>query len=180
MSKFRNIPLPPRLIYGRSSLNQLDCVLSSHRKNSNSPFIYILDHCLKHKKKISEKLPLDGNDLILYADTTLEPKTKQVDDIRDRLKSTFRDSISGIIGIGGGSVLDIAKAVALMLTNQGSSADYQGWDLIQNPAIYKVGIPTLSGTGAEVSRTCVLMGPEKNWVSTQIIPLLTRSYLTLI
>ena len=57
--------------------------------------------------------------------------------------------------------MDIAKAVALMLTNKGSSADYQGWDLIKNPPVYKIGIPTLSGTGAEVSRTCVLMGPEK-------------------
>jgi 3-deoxy-alpha-D-manno-octulosonate 8-oxidase len=68
---------------------------------------------------------------------------------------------AGIIGIGGGSTLDIAKAVSLMLTNPGSSANYQGWDLIKNPAVYHVGIPTLSGTGAEVSRTTVLSGPEK-------------------
>jgi 3-deoxy-alpha-D-manno-octulosonate 8-oxidase len=57
--------------------------------------------------------------------------------------------------------MDIAKAVSLMLTNSGSSADYQGWDLIKNEAVYHVGIPTLSGTGAEVSRTTVLSGPEK-------------------
>ena len=58
-------------------------------------------------------------------------------------------------------MLDYAKAIALMLTNPGSSADYQGWDLIKNPAVYHVGIPTISGTGAEVSRTTVLTGPEK-------------------
>jgi 3-deoxy-alpha-D-manno-octulosonate 8-oxidase len=57
--------------------------------------------------------------------------------------------------------MDIAKAVALLLTNPGSSADYQGWDLVRNPGVYKVGIPTLSGTGAEVSRTAVLLGPER-------------------
>jgi 3-deoxy-alpha-D-manno-octulosonate 8-oxidase len=57
--------------------------------------------------------------------------------------------------------MDIAKAVSLMLTNPGSSADYQGWDLIRHPAVYHVGVPTLSGTGAEVSRTAVLTGPEK-------------------
>ena len=39
--------------------------------------------------------------------------------------------------------------------------DYQGWDLVKSPAIYHVGIPTISGTGAEVSRTTVLTGPEK-------------------
>jgi 3-deoxy-alpha-D-manno-octulosonate 8-oxidase len=51
--------------------------------------------------------------------------------------------------------------VALMLTNPGSSAEYQGLDLIQNPGVFKVCIPTLSGTGAEVSMTTVLVGPEK-------------------
>jgi 3-deoxy-alpha-D-manno-octulosonate 8-oxidase len=69
--------------------------------------------------------------------------------------------VSGIIGIGGGSTLDLAKAVSLMITNQGSSADYQGWDLVKLRGVYKVGIPTLSGTGAEVSRTTVLTGPTK-------------------
>ena len=57
--------------------------------------------------------------------------------------------------------MDIAKAVALMMTNPGSAADYQGWDLIKVPGIFHMAIPTLSGTGAEVSRTAVLIGPEK-------------------
>ena len=57
--------------------------------------------------------------------------------------------------------MDLAKAVALMMNNPGSSADYQGWDLLKNPGVYKAGIPTLSGTGAEVSRTTVLTGPTK-------------------
>jgi 3-deoxy-alpha-D-manno-octulosonate 8-oxidase len=68
-------------------------------------------------------------------------------------------TVSGIIGIGGGSAMDLAKAVSLMMTNPGSSADYQGWDLVKHPGVYKAGIPTLSGTGAEVSRTTVLTGP---------------------
>jgi 3-deoxy-alpha-D-manno-octulosonate 8-oxidase len=66
-----------------------------------------------------------------------------------------------VIGIGGGSAMDLAKAVSLMMTNPGSSADYQGWDLVKNPGVYKAGIPTLSGTGAEVSRTTVLTGPTR-------------------
>ena len=57
--------------------------------------------------------------------------------------------------------MDLAKAVSLMMNNPGSSADYQGWDLVKNAGVYKAGIPTLSGTGAEVSRTTVLTGPTK-------------------
>ncbi|MBW2682772.1 MAG: iron-containing alcohol dehydrogenase, partial [Deltaproteobacteria bacterium] len=47
------------------------------------------------------------------------------------------------------------------LNNPGSSTDYQGWDLIQNPSIYHVAVPTLAGTGAEISRTTILTGPVK-------------------
>ena len=57
--------------------------------------------------------------------------------------------------------MDLAKAVAILLTNKGSAADYQGWDLVKNKAVYHVGIPTISGTGAEVSRTTVLSGPDR-------------------
>ena len=55
--------------------------------------------------------------------------------------------------MGGGIALDIAKAIANLLTNPGTAADYQGWDLVKNPSIFKIGIPTLSGTGAETTRT---------------------------
>ena len=71
------------------------------------------------------------------------------------------DCPAEIIGIGGGSTLDTAKAVSLLLTNPGPAADYQGWDLIRFRGIYHVGIPTLAGTGAEISRTAVLTGPDK-------------------
>ena len=77
------------------------------------------------------------------------------------IKTEFNYKPSGIVGLGGGTILDLAKAVAIMYTNKGSASDYQGWDLVRNKALYHVGIPTISGTGAEVSRTTVLTGPEK-------------------
>jgi 3-deoxy-alpha-D-manno-octulosonate 8-oxidase len=57
--------------------------------------------------------------------------------------------------------LDYAKAVSVMLNNEGSSSLYQGLNLSKNPGVYHIGVPTLSGTGAEVSMTAVLTGPEK-------------------
>jgi 3-deoxy-alpha-D-manno-octulosonate 8-oxidase len=66
-----------------------------------------------------------------------------------------------VVGIGGGSALDVAKASSNLLTNGGRAEDYQGWDLVQRPGVFKVGIPTLSGTGAEASRTCVMENHAK-------------------
>ncbi len=156
--KFRNFKMVGYVIYGRGCFDQLDEILAPHRKN-NAPMIFLLDHFFQNKP-LAQRIPLRGNDEIIFADVTYEPKTSYVDKLAQQLKEKF-GTVSGIIGIGGGSTMDLAKAVSLMMNNPGSSADYQGWDLVKNPGIYKVGIPTLSGTGAEVSRTCVLTGPTK-------------------
>jgi 3-deoxy-alpha-D-manno-octulosonate 8-oxidase len=121
--------------------------------------IFLVDHFFKDSK-LAGRVPVKGDDKIIFADVTYEPKTTYVDKIAAELKEEF-GSVSGVVGIGGGSTMDLAKAVSLMMTNPGSSADYQGWDLVKAPGVYKVGIPTLSGTGAEVSRTTVLTGPTK-------------------
>lgn len=155
---FRNFKMVGYVIYGRGSFNQLDEIITPHRKNG-APMIFLVDHFFEGKP-LASRVPLRGNDKIIFADVTYEPKTTYVDKLANELKAEF-GTVSGVIGIGGGSTMDLAKAVSLMMNNPGSSADYQGWDLVKFPGVYKVGIPTLSGTGAEVSRTTVLTGPTK-------------------
>jgi len=156
--KFRNFKMVSYVVYGRGSFQQLDEILQVQRKNGR-PMIFLLDHFFEGKP-LAGRIPLRGNDKIVYVDVTYEPKTSYVDKLASQLKEEF-GTISGVIGIGGGSAMDLAKAVSLMMNNPGSAADYQGWDLVRNPGVYKAGIPTLSGTGAEVSRTTVLTGPTK-------------------
>src|SRR5690554_7181984 len=93
--------------------------------------------------------------MLLFVSADEEPRTSQVDALVSKIKSEFKKTPSGIIGIGGGTVMDLAKAVSIMLSNKGSASDYQGWDLVKEEAVYHVGVPTISGTGAEVSRTTV-------------------------
>jgi alcohol dehydrogenase class IV len=69
-----------------------------------------------------------------------------------------------IIGLGGGSVLDTGKAIAILLTNGGDPLDYlevigRGQP-ITKPALPYIAIPTTAGTGAEVTRNAVLGSPE--------------------
>src|SRR5436853_3315100 len=156
--KFRNFKMVGYMIYGRGSFNQLDDIIAPHRQEGK-PMIFLVDHFFEDKPFLA-RIPIRGNDQVFAADVTQEPKTVYVDELADHLKEKY-GTVSGIIGIGGGSTMDLAKAVSLMMTNPGSSADYQGWDLVKNPGVYKVGIPTLSGTGAEVSRTTVLTGPTR-------------------
>src|SRR5688572_26719886 len=163
--KFRNFKMVSYVIYGRGSFNQLDEILAPHRKG-DAPIIFLLDHYFEKGaatgdgKQPGNRVLLRGKDKVMFTDVTYEPRTTQVDKLAKQLKDEF-GTVSGVIGIGGGSTLDLAKAVSLMMANPGSSADYQGWELVKQAGVYKAGIPTLSGTGAEVSRTTVLTGPTR-------------------
>jgi len=160
-SKHKNFPMVPRVVFGKGSFNQIEQILSPERKNG-APFIYLIDDVFENNKtSIEDRISLFGNDRIIYISTKEEPKTSQVDELVLEFKTRYSFTPSGIIGIGGGSIMDLAKAVAIMMNNSGSATKYQGWDLVENKAVYHVGIPTISGTGAEVSRTTVLTGPEK-------------------
>ncbi|WP_343486709.1 iron-containing alcohol dehydrogenase family protein [Allomuricauda sp. d1] len=156
----RNFPMVPRVVYGRGSFSQLADIILPMRKNSEAPFIFLVDDFFEGKQ-LEEQIPWLFNDQIIFISADEEPKTEQVDAIVQKLKDDFEELPSGIVGIGGGTLLDLSKAVAIMMANKGLAHQYQGWDLVQRPALYHVGVPTISGTGAEVSRTTVLSGPEK-------------------
>ena len=158
--KFRNFPMVPRVIYGAGSFDQIGEILLPHRKSADTPMIYLMDDVFRGSGLV-DRIPLLCSDQILFISADQEPKTDQVDLLVSGIRDTFAEQPSGIIGIGGGTLLDLAKAVSIMLTNSGSAANYQGWDLVEKPAVYHVGVPTISGTGAEVSRTTVLLGPDK-------------------
>src|SRR5689334_19380233 len=122
--KFRNFKMVGYVVYGRGSFAQLDEIIEPHRKD-DKPMIFLVDHFFSGKPLI-DHIPLNENDKVVFADVTYEPKTSQVDKLAQQLKNEF-GNVSGIIGIGGGSTMDLAKAISLMMNNSGSSADYQGW-----------------------------------------------------
>ncbi len=157
---FKNFPMVPRVVFGQGSFNQLGNILMPKRKNADAPMIFLVDDVFEGTNFVT-RLPLIFQDQVIFISADEEPKTEQVDALVSQLQTEFSEPPSGIIGIGGGTLLDLAKAVSIMLNNKGSAANYQGWDLVQRAASYHVGIPTISGTGAEVSRTTVLSGPER-------------------
>ncbi len=65
----------------------------------------------------------------------------------------------GVIGIGGGSNLDVAKMVATVLRHGGSPSNYFGFDVIPGPILPLIALPTTAGTGSEVSHSAVLTDP---------------------
>ena len=66
-----------------------------------------------------------------------------------------------VIGIGGGSCLDMAKSLALLLTHGGHPRDYYGEFLVPGPVLPLVAVPTTAGTGSEVTPVAVLSDDER-------------------
>jgi 3-deoxy-alpha-D-manno-octulosonate 8-oxidase len=140
-------------MFGRSAINNLKDILD--KKDGKDYVVYYIDEYFKNNRLI-DNLPIKENDELFFVQTKDEPKTSKIDELKEKLVSLNKTNPKAIVAIGGGATLDTGKAIANLLTNPGKAEDYQGWDLVKNPAIYKIGIPTLSGTGAEGSRTCVM------------------------
>ncbi|MCJ7603226.1 MAG: iron-containing alcohol dehydrogenase, partial [Desulfobulbaceae bacterium] len=65
-----------------------------------------------------------------------------------------------VIGAGGGSAMDVAKAISILLTNGGKAEDYLGLGKIKKAGVPKIMVPTTAGTGAEVTFTAVFINEK--------------------
>jgi len=163
MTSFRIFKQVPRLLFGENSIDRLSELLPI-RKEENDYYVFIIDDIHKDSSILNRIAPSDSDIIEWFPASKKEPSTLQVDEIKNKIigiKNTQKPI--SVIGIGGGSSMDVAKAISVMLCNSGSSSEYQGWDLVPNPGIHKVGIPTVAGSGAEASRTAVLMGKDRKF-----------------
>jgi 3-deoxy-alpha-D-manno-octulosonate 8-oxidase len=156
--KFKNVPNVPRMAFGNGFLSGLPLILDKQRQPGSSRCVLAVDENVY--PMIAHRIPVTDDDVIIQLDTRKEPHYTYIDTLVSSLKE-HRQSICAIVGVGGGSAMDIAKCIALLLTNDGSAADYQGWDLVRRPGIFHVGVPTIAGSGAEASRTAVITGPVR-------------------
>lgn len=149
-----------RYTYGAGSLESLSSILNDRRKTHDSYAIYFVDKYFSDQQNLIKVCPISPDDFLCFVDATSEPTTDSVNKLTNELVRNERDNPCAVIGIGGGTTMDVAKAVSNLLTNGGKAEDYQGWDLVKVPGVFKVGIPTISGTGAEATRTCVITNKE--------------------
>ncbi len=88
-----------------------------------------------------------------------EPPAHIVDECAREIREKKYDII---IGVGGGSSLDVSKGASIMVANGGKVLDYVGNDLVPRPGIPKILLPTTAGTGSEVTRVFVVTDEADN------------------
>ena len=157
---YRNTKNVPYYVFGQGSLAQLGDLLKPRREAVDGPVVFFVDHFFRDHELIG-RLGMEKDDQLHFVDSSSEPEVEHIDAFKAAIVEADDRLPCCVVGVGGGATLDTAKAVANLLTNPGKAEDYQGWELVKHPAVYKLGIPTLSGTGSECSRTCVLTNIPK-------------------
>ena len=107
-----------------------------------------------------KSLESEGIPAFVFDEVEMDPGTKTVAKGVDLLKS---ESCNGVIVVGGGSPMCAGKGIALVGSNGGSIADYEGNEKYKVPPLPVIGIPTTAGAGSEVSATFIITDEKRNY-----------------
>ena len=108
---------------------------------------------------VEDSLKSNNLDYILYDAVEPEPPAGVIDRGADIFKS---EGCSIVLGFGGGSSLDVAKGISILVTNGGRILDYCGIDCVPQKGAPLLLMPTTAGTGSEVTRVLVMTDEEQN------------------
>lgn len=111
-----------------------------------------------------------GIGVTLFTDVVADPPVHVVD---AAVKLAVASKIDGVVSIGGGSSMDVAKLVALLAVGQESLSDIYGVGMVKGPRLPLVLAPTTAGTGSEVTPISIVTtgeGEKKGIVSPVLLP----------
>lgn len=154
---------PGEIIFGQGSIRSVPEKL----KEIGADHVFVISDKGVKKAGITEKvlsiLQESKISFVCFDEIEKEPTVKVVEEAVKELKNS---KAKAVIGVGGGSALDVAKVVSLLATNSGSVLDFVGLEKFKTPGLPVMAIPTTAGTGSEVTRFIVIIGSE---VKTKLV-----------
>lgn len=170
MKEFRNISIqfPSKLVFGKGTLAQLKDEVA--RLQAKTMLIVTIEPLLKILAPIVNDLQADGE---VKIDTSIvnEP---YFHDFRNLMQKVAAFNPDVVIGIGGGSVLDVAKLVSAQLGNEQQLEEYVGIGLLKERKKKLICLPATAGTGSEMSPNAILVddadGQKKGIISPYLVP----------
>jgi len=160
-----NLHLPANVLYGRGTLTDL----VAHLPTGVAPgaYLFLISDAVLLKlgtvERVSQLLRQAGFRVHHFSEVPAEPPTCCVADAVASYEDTHGPGQppACVIGLGGGSVLDVAKIVSLCLGHQRPASDFFGINRVPSRGVPTILIPTTAGTGSEVTPVSVLTDTEK-------------------
>ncbi|MFH1480412.1 MAG: iron-containing alcohol dehydrogenase [Pseudomonadota bacterium] len=152
MSRLISIEGVRKTIFGQGAVSQIgeEC-----KKLKASRVLLVMDRELSKthlRLKLEAILKKSRIKLFNYLDVTPEPSPSLADLGAELAK---KEKVGSIVAVGGGSTMDVAKAIAVLVRNEGKVKDYIGLNLVKRPGLPTIMVPTTAGTGSEVTFTSV-------------------------
>ncbi|MBC7346017.1 MAG: iron-containing alcohol dehydrogenase [Clostridia bacterium] len=167
ISKF----VAPEIIFGQGALSQVG---DSAKRLGASRVFLTSDPGVMETGWVDKALWFlkeQGLDYVVWTRLTPNPRDFQV---AEGARVYTEHGCDAVLAVGGGSVIDAAKAVAVLATNGGEIQDYEGIDRIGSPLPPIIAVPTTAGSGAEVSQFCVVVDTRRRLkmtiISKSLIP----------
>lgn len=149
--------IPTAIEFGNGVINDL----AKHVKHLNGTKVLIVGDPGVVQAGVVDKLtkPLEDNGIPYVTFSEIEPDPV-IQSVERGLQLANEEGCDLVVGVGGGSSLDTAKAIGLMLTNSGHIRDYVGINMVPNQAAPVIAVPTTAGTGSELTIWSVLSDKE--------------------
>ncbi|MDG7011167.1 MAG: iron-containing alcohol dehydrogenase [Nitrososphaerota archaeon] len=156
--------LPTKLSFG---FGALDGVGSEVKALGGTDALVVTDGVMVKTgiaRRVTERLGI-GCDV--FDEVEAEPRIEVAQAVADRVRSGSYDLV---VGVGGGSSMDMAKAAAGFATNQGPARAYVGNNLFAKKPLPSIMVPTTAGTGAELTVTSmVTVDGHKQWINSPLL-----------
>lgn len=144
-----------KIVFGNGVFDQLPNHIREMK--ASRPFV-VLDKNLAGtglKDRVKDLLNKEGFKMTLFdQQVEAEPRLEVVD---EGARTALKGKCDIVVGIGGGSAMDVAKAVAILAAHNNKAVDYLGLNKIPGPGLPKIMVPTTAGTGSEVTFTSVFV-----------------------
>ncbi len=141
-----------KTIFGVGAINQ---IMSECQLLGASRALLVVDRALSETEmcaRIQKTFQENPVKAIPYFEVTPEPSPDLADTGAELAKKEKADCV---IAVGGGSTMDVAKAIAILGKNEGKALDYVGLNLVKKPGLPTIMVPTTAGTGSEATFTSV-------------------------
>lgn len=155
--------IPQNVEFGMGSLKKLPGILE---ENHSDHVCLISDRGLERLgvvEKIRTIIEAGGIRCTMYLDVIPNPTVAVVNEAVRVYKSSGATSL---VALGGGSALDVAKAVGVLAAYGGKITDYEGNHKVPGPIVPMIAIPTTAGTGSEVTASAVITDEDRNYKLT--------------
>lgn len=153
-----NFFVKSNIVFGRGAVEQLPKMIVDYGMKN---IMVVYDAGVKAAgiaEKVMAQVELAGVTATIFDGVIPNPTNEVVEEAAAIAKEK---KVDGFVAVGGGSSIDLAKAINILMTNPGSIGQYGGMNMVKNDCLPLIAIPTTAGTSSEITNVSALIDTEK-------------------